>query len=238
MLCRIALLSVKSLIAEAVLQQLVGLKCINCQRTVDSIVEGRFCVGCQSPVHKDCIVPPDEANASGRCRVCGANLSEAAELAKIERLTRPEPPAGLPAITINGIGVSYCFARGAGDVGGDALQCFVVMFMPLAAMKAVHLLNETHGFGTRGYRSIPLKWSNNLVWRVYCLYWAGTNTAPATPPCGRMSWWPQCDLRCTCSSRRLSPPRCPCCWKKANTVVPCGQRGCRWRVRMLPRGIC
>jgi hypothetical protein len=75
------------------------------------------------------------------------------------------------AATINGIGTSFCFARGSGGRGGDALECFVVMFLPVVPFKAVHLYGETSGVPGRQYRAVPIRWSASLVLRVYLLYW-------------------------------------------------------------------
>src|SRR5262245_58653188 len=76
----------------------------------------------------------------------------------------------MPA-TIHGIGTSYCFARGSGMRGGDALECFVVVFMPIVPFKAVHLYGETANFLGSSFRAIPIRLSITLLLRVYLLYW-------------------------------------------------------------------
>jgi hypothetical protein len=71
---------------------------------------------------------------------------------------------------VNGVGTSYCFARGTGGRGGDALECFVFLFMPIFPIKPFHLYHQDPGFITT-YKAIPLRWSWGLVIRVYLLYW-------------------------------------------------------------------
>jgi hypothetical protein len=73
--------------------------------------------------------------------------------------------------TFNGIGTSYCFARGFGDPGDDALECFVIWFMPIIPLKAVHLYGATAAPFGRQYRVVPIRWSLSLVLRVYLRYW-------------------------------------------------------------------
>src|SRR5262245_5270449 len=75
------------------------------------------------------------------------------------------------AATFNGIGTSFCFARGSGVRGGDALECFVILFMPIFPIKAVHLYGETTQIFGSNFRAIPLRWSPSLVVRVFLLHW-------------------------------------------------------------------
>jgi hypothetical protein len=82
--------------------------------------------------------------------------------------TQPPAAVSLPAVTINGIGTSYCFARGSAGTGGDALMCFVILYMPIVPLAAVHLFHEAvksspllsavTGFSTRTFRTIPMRW--------------------------------------------------------------------------------
>lgn len=70
--------------------------------------------------------------------------------------------------TINGIGTSVCQA--GADVGWnsyDAVECFVVCFMPVIPYSAVHTFDWN---GTQ-YRRIPIRWSAGLVARTYLRCW-------------------------------------------------------------------
>jgi hypothetical protein len=73
--------------------------------------------------------------------------------------------------TVNGIGTSVCFGRGSvkwnGLGTGDAMECFVVLFMPVIPYKAMHVFNWT---GTN-YNAIPIRWSGSLLFRTFALYW-------------------------------------------------------------------
>jgi hypothetical protein len=153
-------------------RQLAGLACVVCHRSVDSNLEGRFCDECGGAIHKDCFHPAAAAQPSeGKCPVCGGDRQQADVALQREELQPPPQPAGPSAFTMNGIGTSYCFARGSGGPGGDALVCFVIGFMPILPYAAVHLYHEAAGFFSTSYRSVPLRWSRELVLRVYCLYW-------------------------------------------------------------------
>jgi hypothetical protein len=55
------------------MRQLAGSTCVICRKSVDSVVVGRFCPGCDRPVHNDCIYPPPPLEADGKCPVCGAD---------------------------------------------------------------------------------------------------------------------------------------------------------------------
>ena len=58
--------------------QLVGSRCVICEREIDSILEGRFCRTCGSPVHKACLNQGNSATRPGHCAACGANLAKRA----------------------------------------------------------------------------------------------------------------------------------------------------------------
>src|SRR4051812_30013064 len=51
------------------MEQLVGLPCAHCGKSVDSILEGRFCEGCGNPRHTKCRKPPSDL--PDLCNVCG-----------------------------------------------------------------------------------------------------------------------------------------------------------------------
>src|SRR4051794_2768276 len=50
--------------------QLVGMKCVACQKTISSIVEGVFCLDCGNPVHRMCMRATVLAEP-GICARCG-----------------------------------------------------------------------------------------------------------------------------------------------------------------------
>ena len=72
------------------MRQLVGLPCVICQRSVDSIMEGRFCEGCDNAVHNECFKPPAAGEAEGKCHVCGTDLRQAAAAREREQRERQE----------------------------------------------------------------------------------------------------------------------------------------------------
>jgi hypothetical protein len=59
-----------------VVRQLVGLSCVMCRQTVESISEGRFCPECGSPIHLECINPPPTLEDDGTCPGCGASRQQ------------------------------------------------------------------------------------------------------------------------------------------------------------------
>jgi hypothetical protein len=169
------------------MRQLAGLPCVVCQRSVDSIVEGRFCDECGGAVHKECINPEAARYDESKCAACGGDpgLAEGALQRQDFTPTRPvplntsiseawveqrqEPPAGHHAFTFNGIGTSYCGAEFFGSDGGDAVLCFVIFFMPIFPLGAFHLFHRTSAFLGSKFQTVPLRMSGKLVLRVYLL---------------------------------------------------------------------
>jgi uncharacterized protein (DUF983 family) len=83
------------------MRQLVGSKCLICQERIDSVLEGRVCSSCESPVHDKCARAPVPASSDLRCAACGADLEQAKALAAAaakqdKRLlqARPASPTG------------------------------------------------------------------------------------------------------------------------------------------------
>jgi hypothetical protein len=72
---------------------------------------------------------------------------------------------------VNGIGTSVCQSRGKVSWGGpadyDALECFVVLFLPIIPYKAIH----TFGWNGDHYRAVPIRWSGELFVRTFVGYW-------------------------------------------------------------------
>ncbi len=75
---------------------------------------------------------------------------------------------------INGIGTSYCFARGSGRQGGDAIECIVILYIPIVPClgPALHLFGQTSEGMTSSFQTIPIKKSIGLLLRVYLMYWS------------------------------------------------------------------
>ncbi|MFO0877131.1 MAG: hypothetical protein U0840_07125 [Gemmataceae bacterium] len=72
-------------------------------------------------------------------------------------------------MTVNGIGTSVVGSRG--DVGWgsyDAMECLVIAFLPIVPYKAMH----TFDWNGEQYRHIPIRWSWDLVLRVYLNHWS------------------------------------------------------------------
>jgi hypothetical protein len=74
------------------MRQLVGSTCVNCQKRIGSVLEGRFCGVCQRPVHNGCIQAQGGTRAEGRCAACGAVLAPAAA-ERTDLLARKGSPA-------------------------------------------------------------------------------------------------------------------------------------------------
>ena len=53
--------------------QLVGLKCSRCNKTIDSIAEGRFCSSCCNPIHLTCMPLRGTVWPEGGCTECGSD---------------------------------------------------------------------------------------------------------------------------------------------------------------------
>jgi len=69
------------------MEQLVGYACVVCGQRIDSIVEGRFCEVCGSPVHNGCVKP--DGTAPGACAGCGGERNgPAAQQVQSERSRR------------------------------------------------------------------------------------------------------------------------------------------------------
>jgi hypothetical protein len=58
------------------MQQLVNSLCVVCLKRIGSIVEGRFCERCGSPVHKNCVQSQANSNPESGCSVCGSDRPE------------------------------------------------------------------------------------------------------------------------------------------------------------------
>ncbi len=54
--------------------QLVGLRCVRCQREIWSDSEGRFCLACGTPSHHHCSDPDQTPPDASRCPACRCNL--------------------------------------------------------------------------------------------------------------------------------------------------------------------
>lgn len=71
--------------------------------------------------------------------------------------------------TMNGVGTSVSGSRG--DIGWgshDAMECFVIFFMPIFPYKAMH----TFDWNGEQYRAIPIRWSWDLTLRTYAKPWS------------------------------------------------------------------
>lgn len=71
--------------------------------------------------------------------------------------------------TMNGVGTSVCSSRG--DIGwgsSDAMECFVVFFLPIVPYRAMH----TFDWNGEQYRHIPIQWSLDLAVRTFVKPWS------------------------------------------------------------------
>jgi hypothetical protein len=71
--------------------------------------------------------------------------------------------------TMNGVGTSVCCSRGdIGDGSSDAMECFVLFFMPIIPYRAMH----TFDWNGEQYRHIPIRWSWDLTLRTFVKPWS------------------------------------------------------------------
>ena len=89
------------------MQQLVNSTCVLCQQRIGSIVEGRFCARCGSPVHKRCIRPESAGAAENMCSACGANRPEI-----VVASPKAEPPVDAPRRTRRLLFIACAVAAG------------------------------------------------------------------------------------------------------------------------------
>jgi len=54
------------------MRQLVGLRCVLCEKSVGNILEGRFCESCGCPIHTKCVRSGTVASLGAGCNACGA----------------------------------------------------------------------------------------------------------------------------------------------------------------------
>jgi hypothetical protein len=78
------------------MKQLVGTRCLICREQIGSILEGKFCPACASPVHVKCAKAERGSSTSERCSICGVNAADAAAFDAGSRrssddLTAPPP---------------------------------------------------------------------------------------------------------------------------------------------------
>jgi hypothetical protein len=93
------------------MQQLVGQSCKLCGGRIGSILEGRYCRDCRSPVHNACAQGSPKQPGEGRCPACGSDAPPAPETpqearerrmwdvvpaAEIRRQARERPGKGGP----------------------------------------------------------------------------------------------------------------------------------------------
>jgi hypothetical protein len=80
--------------------QLVGLKCVLCNRGIASNSLGTFCEQCGNPVHHECLVSSTPPKATERCPKCGGDPRDptAVEVREERRKLAPSPtgPNGEP----------------------------------------------------------------------------------------------------------------------------------------------
>ena len=74
------------------MRQLPGSICVLCNQPIESVVEGRFCEGCQGAVHVACIDPPMDQELAGRCSVCGAAQEDDDEVRREEQRNKNQRP--------------------------------------------------------------------------------------------------------------------------------------------------
>jgi hypothetical protein len=73
----------------------------------------------------------------------------------------------------NGIGIWFCKAHFDPGWGwDDAVECAMFVYFPVWPLRVVHL-REVHGgsFAPGKYQAIPLRWSDQLVRRVFLRRW-------------------------------------------------------------------
>jgi hypothetical protein len=171
------------------MRQLAGLLCVVCGRSVDSVVEGRFCDECGGAVHKECVQPEAARLDLSKCPACGGDPRLAQGALQREEFTptepvlqvrmtpldeaEPPPPApskGPDAFTLNGFGTQYCYTDWF-SLDSDAVLCFVICFMPIIPIGAFHAFNPKDAFLGSRFQAVRLRMSTKLLLRVFLAYW-------------------------------------------------------------------
>ena len=75
--------------------QLVGATCAICQQRIGSVLEGKFCSACDSPVHTKCSQPG--AGSDGKCSTCGVDTA-AMQAARRREQERRQVRASIPGV--------------------------------------------------------------------------------------------------------------------------------------------
>jgi hypothetical protein len=70
--------------------QLVGSTCVFCRQRIGSILDGRFCDICKSPVHTTCCQPEADRSGEGRCTGCGADNVQTAKIREEQQARRAQ----------------------------------------------------------------------------------------------------------------------------------------------------
>jgi hypothetical protein len=80
------------------MRQLVGLSCVLCQKSIPSVVEGRFCDACHCPVHVQCARRGLATAQAPGCTTCGATAEDVAHQKQLHRQDELERQQNLGAV--------------------------------------------------------------------------------------------------------------------------------------------
>lgn len=106
------------------LPQLIGMKCVACQKSIGSVLDGAFCEACGNPAHRKCLATRAAGPAdppSGQCPACGGNAeSGIAREVRRERGAQAQQESRAVAAQERGGPVAYpvskiCPQCGSGD---------------------------------------------------------------------------------------------------------------------------
>ena len=119
------------------IEQLVGQRCVQCQNTIDSIVEGDYCLACAQPVHWKCVCP-GIGHFPERCEQCGSMIDDTnAVQRRLDELRNLKSAIArqidIKAAHGSDYGRQLELSRESGRTGVYAVVCIILFMISIAA---------------------------------------------------------------------------------------------------------
>jgi len=128
--------------------QLVGSACVICRQRIPSILAGKECEGCHSPVHIACLASVSNEQMGIGCKQCGATPELAYEISKEFIQEQSEAPVKAPVpVTLKKVLNSYQIIRWT--IGCIAFLILGIIFMifPLFPDDPRHITLQDRAIG-------------------------------------------------------------------------------------------
>lgn len=74
--------------------------------------------------------------------------------------------------TINGIGTSFVGASKLHEGTYDAVEAFVIFFIPIVPYKTLHIVGSTSNFMSTSYHTVPLRFSPRIAMKAVMRVWS------------------------------------------------------------------